>query len=397
MSTEHDSISKKSKWVKILIYLLVVFLFQEITLRIVFPVHELKNLDRSIYTNLNQYNNQEQFVRNQPMHWQSSLDTNAIFVHEMNMYGFRDKEWNIEKPTEQKRVLFIGDSFIEGIMANQDQTIPQGFQKSAGYGYEVMNAGLVGQGLNVYLQLVADLIPAYQPDVTFLCIYANDLGQNEPPVPQYFLEPEYYNLYKPRLFELISQMRSNNPILSRWTGESKPFMDPAPQEGNPWTEHEAELKLRVTDRIAEEMKKATFNPFRTNGLFVEEYYLKLPPKLGETIPFFQYVCQQNGSQPVVVYIPSKNQTTKYYLQYELEMCQVACNESMDLTQDAYQIHRSILAEECSKFNIQFIDLTPTVVNHESNNQHLYWNYDEHMKGSSYLMLGKEIWNQWLNH
>lgn len=378
----------------LLIYAISVFCFQEALFRWVFPVPELKNLDRAIFWNVNPKNPKLNFQRNSTKYWESSLDTSTKFIHEMNMYGFRGAEWSIEKKEDRKRVLFIGDSFVEGIMAEQDETIPVGFQERFKEDVEVMNAGMVGQGLTVYLQLIADLIPTYKPDLAVLCIYSNDMGTNEPLVPQFYLEPQPYSQYTPRVFDVIEQLMHGNRLLTRWGGEAQPFLNAVPEKTNPWSQHEDKLRARVTERIAEEMIKGSFNPARTNDLFIEEHYLKQIPNLGETIPFFRHVCEQNGTEPLVVYIPSKNQVSTAYLKYELEMCLEACNDSMNLTRPTYQLHQKIIAKQCLDFGLNFIDLTDELRVQEDGNNRLFWNYDEHMKGHGYLLCGEMIFDRW---
>jgi hypothetical protein len=100
------------KWVLIPLYMLSVFLFQEALFRFSFPVAEIRNLDRAIFWNVNPNNPELQYKRNRAKYWQSSVDTSATFLHEMNLYGFRDEEWTVEKSAGKQRVLFIGDSFI---------------------------------------------------------------------------------------------------------------------------------------------------------------------------------------------------------------------------------------------------------------------------------------------
>ena len=378
----------------LLVYILAVFSFQELLFRYVFPVPELKNLDRAIFWNVNPKNPKLNFQRNGTKYWGSSLDTSKKFIHDMNMYGFRDTEWLLERKEGRKRILFIGDSFVEGIMAEQDETIPVGFLKGFKVDAEVMNAGMVGQGLSVYLQLMADLIPNYKPDLAVLCVYSNDMGPDEPIVPQYYLEPQPYGQFTPRVLDVVEQLMRGNPLLTRWGGEAQPFLNAVPEKSNPWTDHEDKLRRRVTDRIAEEMIKGSFNPARTNDLFIEEHYLKQSPNLGETIPFFRHVCEQNGTEPLVVYIPSKNQVSNAYLKYEFEMCLEACNDSIDLTKPAYQLHQKIIADQCRAFGLNFIDLSNQLRAKEAANNRLFWNYDEHMRGHGYLLCGEMIFDRW---
>lgn len=333
-------------------------------------------------------------MRNQTWHWQSVADTTTVFEHYMNRYGFRDEEWFVKRKPGKQRIIFVGDSFVEGVMAEQDETITAGFKNAAGQKYEVFNCGIVGVGLVSYLQLVADIIPIYQPDVVFFCIYANDLGEKEPVIPRFYLSPEYFDWYKPRLFELLNQMLTNGPILFRWHSDSKPYLAACPSEANPWTNHHDELQPHVSPWLAEAMKKGTFNPFRTNSLFKEEHFLKLSPRLGETILFLKFICTKYKVTPVIVYIPTRNQLTKYYYQFERELCQVKCPEPIDLTIEKYQLHQRVIARQCKAQNIPFINLIEIIREREAKGEHLYWNYEEHMKAKGYLLLGKAIWNEW---
>lgn len=386
--------NKRSKWKGRVLYILVLLIFQELIFRFVFPIPELQNLDRINYMKLDPAQGSFEHSRNQTWYWESSLDTSFIFEHQMNRYGFRDDEWTVAHKTGKKRVLFIGDSFVEGVMAAQDATIPAAFEAESGHRLEVMNGGMVGVGLDSYLQFTADVVPTYQPDVVFFCIYANDLGQNTPSVPQYFLEPDYFNPWMPRLVEVIRQFTTRGPLLTRWGSSAQPYLPTAENSANPWVEKKEELTPHVSPAVASAMQSGHFNPFRTNALAKEEKYFKQRPKLGETIPFLQYICAESRAIPVVVYIPSRNQITNHYRPFEQEQC-VQCPTQFDLTQPQYQLHQQVLAEQCAQFNVLFFDLTPVIKAEEQRGNHLFWNYDEHMRGAGYQLLGKTLYSSWV--
>lgn len=390
---------KKRIYIKplhIIFYVLGIFLFQEVVFRFAFPIPEISNFDRINYMHL-QYDGQGiEHSRSKTRLWQSQLDTTTIFQHKMNQYGFRDEEWKIEKPTNKKRAIFIGDSFVEGVMANQKETLTQSFETASNTSYEVLNGGMLGCGLSVYLQLATDIIPVFKPDVTFLCIYANDLGKNIPKTPKYYLEPEYFKWYTPRLYEFYKQTKTYGPLLFKWHNQKDPYLYATPNKINPWTLKENELIKEVTPQIATLMKKASFNSFLTNSLFKEEKYLKRYPPLGETIPFFKYTCDKFGTKPVVIYIPSRNQVSKYYLPFEKEYCLNKCSNIFDLTEEKYQLHQQVIQKQCKQFNIDFIDLSTAIKNEEDKGNHLYWNYDQHMRAKGYKLLGETIWNEFNN-
>lgn len=378
---------------KIIIYILCVFVFQEVFFRFFFPVPEIKNFDSINFTYLYFDGRGSVHSRDQIREWQSILDTSTVFKHQMNHYGFRDKEWLIEKDKNKKRVLFIGDSFVEGVMAEQNETIPFAFENASNATYEAFNGGMVGCGLDSYLQLSADMIPLYKPEVAFLCIYANDLGQKTPRIPEFYLEPEYFKPYIPRLYEIITQIKTFGPLNFRWKNDSKPYLFAVPDKNNPWTNSEEILKDDVTPSLAENMKKALFNPFLVNALAKEEKYLKTEPAIGQAIGFFNYVCSQNGTKPVIIYIPSRNQVTDYYLPFEKQYCLKNCPDSISLNTPEYQIHQQFIKKQCESLQIQFMDLTTTVKEKEAKGEHLYWNYDQHMRAEGYQLLGQTIWER----
>jgi len=380
------------KIIRIAIYILCVFIFQEVFFRYFYPVPEIKNFDRVNFMYLHFDGSGSKHSRNQTWEWQSVPDTTFIFEHHMNHYGFRDKEWLIKKPENKKRALFIGDSFIEGVMAKQDETIPLAFEKASNKTYETFNGGMLGCGLSSYLQLSADMVPLYKPDVAFLCIYANDLGKKIPKVPEFYLEPQYFNSFTPRLFEIITQIKTYGPLHFRWKNNYKPYMPSVPDEKNPWTKSEKLLKDHVTPKLADHMMKSLFNPFLTNSLTKEEKFLKAPPAIGEAITFFNFICKQNETKPVIIYIPSRNQVTDYYLPFEKEFC-INCPESISLNTPEYQVHQQFLKKQCESQHIKFIDLTDTIKKKEAKGEHLYWDYDQHMKVKGYQLLGRTIWEE----
>jgi hypothetical protein len=84
--------------------------------------------------------------------WWWSEPDGAAFPHQMNLYGFRDREWRVETDHGVERVLFLGDSFVEGFGAAQSDTIPRRFEDFLrGRRVEVMNLGAGGFGWEEYL------------------------------------------------------------------------------------------------------------------------------------------------------------------------------------------------------------------------------------------------------
>jgi len=378
----------------IALYVAGVLLFQEFVIRVCFPLPELSNLDRINYMVLMPSENHPAFLRDKNWYWESLPDTNAIFEHEMNRYGFRDKEWVVEKPAGKKRVLFVGDSFIEGVMAEQEETIPIGFNTAAGDEYDVMNGGMMGVGLNSYLQFIIDMVPIYQPDVVFLVIFANDMPTKDPIIPSFRLEAAYYPFFKLRIWELIEQAIAGNPVTIRWSNKRESFLPAVSEPNNPWTKREQLLKPHVKQEIANAMKLGRFNCFKVNQIVKEQQVLQQPVSIKKPLKFLKNFLKNYDTEMVVFYIPARHQVTNYYYPFEKTFCQLECPPEMDLTGAIYQVHQKILGIDCKELQLPFYDLTELVKKAEASNNHLYWDYDEHMRGEGYLMLGKEIHERW---
>jgi len=382
----------------LLIYIVVTFILLEIVLRICYPIPEYSNFNRINYQILDRTDNQQGYLRNIEMVWKSTLDTNYAFVHKFNQYGYRDNlEWESVKVKGKKRILFIGDSFVEGMMSTTEKTIPNAFSSLAeerGEELEVFNCGMMGIGLNEYMKFIKDAIPLYTPDEVILVLYSNDLPFQREYVPQAVLDPIESNPFGLRLLKIIEQNRKKDPIPFKFKPEQRPFYKAVPDAGNPWTTNEPILKTEVTPVIADAMKKGDFNYFRTNWILEEKKFLKAPINIENKLQFIRDYLRKYNTNLTVFYIPSRSQVSNYYYQFEKQACLTKCPDHIDLTTPEYQRHAKIIAQDCEKLGVRFLDFTELIRVKELSGNHLYWNYDDHMRGDSYVMLGRAMYNFW---
>lgn len=177
-----------------------------------FPLPEIRNFNRINYQILDTIGEGgPSYLRNISMIWGSSLDTATRFSHEFNTYGFRDKEWKEKKKNGKKRIFFVGDSFVEGMMSTPEQRITESFAEAAlanDEAYDIFNCGMMGIGLNEYIKFIADAVPVFKPDELFLVLYANDIPFQREYQPSTILEPEYYNRFRPRLLEILEAKKN---------------------------------------------------------------------------------------------------------------------------------------------------------------------------------------------
>ncbi len=385
-----------TKIIKYSTYVAVVVMIQELLFRLFFPIPELSNFDRINYTHLKTTSTSYSPLRNVTWTWQSSLDTPVVFSHYMNMYGFRDQEWAIEKHTHEKRYMFFGDSFTEGIMAVQGKDMVSKFQNLAnsnGLKIEAFNAGMMGVGMNSYLNLIVDAVPIFKPDHAILTLYANDFTTKQITIPETRLLPEYYNGYTPRIIELVQQAVAERPILSRFSTKTRSLIPAVPASNNPWTDDEKTLKKHVSNEVAEVMKNGAFNCFIYNQLVYQEQMLKEPVSFKKELEFLKRFLNDQSIELSIVYVPYRNQVTKHYLPFERSYCLQDCSDEWDLTSDAYSGHRKQLVKDCKELDIHLIDLHNTILKEEKNGNHLYWNYDDHFKEAGYSLMATEIYRE----
>lgn len=385
------------KSLNLLLYIIGIIAFQEIVLRICFPIPEIENFNRINYQPGIKPSKSD-YLRNIKMLWKSSLDTSADFVHDLNYYGFRDYNWKIGKSKNKQRILFIGDSFVEGMTSDGENVISNGFKNKAeamDLEVEAMNFGIMGIGLNEFMHLIVDVTPVFMPDYVFLVLCYNDMPFNNPYFPKTRLNPKYSNLMRPRILELIDMLIRKEPLPIRWSFNTKRFYPAVPSKNNPWTFFADSLIKQVRPDVARAMRKGEFNFFRTNWVLQEERFLRTQTNVESKLSMLNEYVKDLNSRLIVFYLPSRHQLSNYYYQFERHQC-LSCPVNLDLTHEKYHLHRKILQTNCSNLSIPYYDLTKEMQIEEDRGRHLYWNYDDHMRGSTYIMLGEKMFDWWNN-
>ncbi len=246
--------------------LIALFLgFQEAVVRAIFPLPQVTNFNRVNYAAFAQAGAASFLGQRQPaMHaaflWNSKPD-GASFVSHLNLYGFRDRDWNLRPARGTRRVMFVGDSLVEGFMAADDATIPRGYEHAAGRKTEAMNLGIGGNGIPEYLALIHDAVPLFHPQTLILVLYANDLPTGESTaLAAAPFQPNESSAFAPRLVQTLARAVHHEPVPRRWHSPPVLFAPVVPDPLNPWTHPPPEFSL-VDPEIAEAMRTGGFNPF----------------------------------------------------------------------------------------------------------------------------------------
>ncbi len=365
--------------------------FQEAVVRAIFPLPAVTNFNRVNYTafaraGTGSFLGQRQPAVNAAFRWNSKPD-GASFVSHLNLYGFRDRDWGVAAARGTKRVMFVGDSLVEGFMAADDETIPRGYERAA-KSEEVMNCGIGGNGIPEYLALIHDAVPLFHPQTLIVVLYANDLptGATSALEVAPFL-PNELNPWTPRLVPTIARALRGKSVPRRWHSPPVLFVPVVPDPLNPWTNPLPEFS-RVDPAIADAMRTGGFNPFVVDLLNKSAAALQQPIDLTGALRELQSFTRAQKTELRVVYLPFSTQVSDHYIPFQKKYA--THHEVTSLLDSRYQIHRAALARNCAALAIPFLDLTPLLRAVEEKGEHLYWDYDEHMRGASYLRVGATI-------
>jgi hypothetical protein len=106
-----------------------------------------------------------------------NVDPQRTFPYRTNAHGLRDRDRPAKRPGT-RRVLVIGDSYTWGYAVAEEAAYPQAAERLlATLGHsdiEVVNGGIPDYNSRQERQLLAQLLPLYQPDAVFLGYVVND-------------------------------------------------------------------------------------------------------------------------------------------------------------------------------------------------------------------------------
>ena len=364
----------------------------EVVARVVFPLPALANFNRIEYTPA-VIAPGKNFLMNSTIAWTSEPDHAGSLQH-LNLYGFRDVQWDVAHK-HAPRILFVGDSFVEGFMAADDETIPALFARrarAAGQALEVFNLGVGGTDLPDYLKLIQDAVPALLPDEVILVFYANDFAGQAPFSPAQIrplFESQYRPAWLPRSAQVVRRLIAGEPVPRAWHGPAQPFFAAVPDPSNPWTQHAAELAPKVDPDIADAMRRGTFNPYAVDELAEYAHYFKIPVDVSTHLSFLRDFLAARKVRLRLAYIPYPAQVSDYYVQFKHRF---GGRDVVSMSGPEYQIQAPLIAEIAGRLAVPFLDLTPLIRAREDAGEHLYWDYDHHFRPAGYALAADALYS-----
>lgn len=384
---------RKARYLSLLLLLGVLGLL-ELASRFIFPVPAFENFNRVAYspTYSNIAKSANAYLRHDSFMIPSEPDAIQA-IYELNIYGFRDRDW--APRGKSPRVMLVGDSFVEGYLADASHTIPHGFDAAAqknGARLETMNFGVTGAGLQEYMQLIYDAVPLFQPQDVVLVLYANDLPTlNFDPATITPTTFERSNPLLPRVADTLLRAVRHDRIALAGHRSPMPYFLPVPSPGNPWTRFEGRYGF-VQPEFAAAMKAGKMNPFLTNEINWFYRTLVRPVDAKPVLSTINDFLRAHSARLSVVYIPSRHQVTTSYREYAKAFC--APEKLYDLTGNEFQAHAAALKQVTGDLQIPFLDLTEQLREREAAGKRMYLLYDGHFEKNTYVETGEQIFDWW---
>jgi lysophospholipase L1-like esterase len=113
-------------------------------------------------------------------HYWIKRENDHPIVGKINKYGWRDKDWSIQKPKNTFRIAVLGDSFVEALQVEQEYTflylLENTLNKEFSCKVELMNFGRSGFTQSEELLVLKHYVSAFAPDMVLLFFFpGNDI------------------------------------------------------------------------------------------------------------------------------------------------------------------------------------------------------------------------------
>ncbi len=377
---------------------------QELLARWLFPLPEVDDFNRINYTHLHLFGAEMAAARriglgNVRLRWESEPDGFA-FDHTLNLYGFRGPDFRVEPPADRPRVLFVGDSYVEGCGAPDDATLPVQFAAilQPNERVEAINLGVAAANVPEYARLVRDGVSLLRPAAVFLVLSANDLPA--PPLPAAVLRqaPTFARESQrvPRLVQMIRRAAEGRSVPRRFLAGPFPFMAPVPSPANRLTRYGPPGNMDPT--ILKAMERGKANPW--NAAAAGHYAMALGWDLTQRggvrnqLRDLQTFCARRGVRLAVVYVPYPGSVSVEYVVAQNRLGGPPLDPRRPLDDAAHRKQQEHLREVTRELGLPFLDATDAFIEAERGGERMFWPIDGHCNARGYHLLATLCARDW---
>ncbi len=316
----------------------------------------------------------------------------------INTEGFRDTEDYIVAP-HKFRVAVLGDSFIQAVQVEQDESIPEQVEaglESADIDAMVYNFGVSSIGTIHQYRIFQEEVVRLKPDVVVLSFFPNDLVDNSPNYkkerPQLAPRYEFDRSGQIRIFPFDRTSQEELLISHPIHIKQSDRLDAATARVNtlrrfsqsmPYLKSLEFLKLYMIDRLG----------LRTDYDYPFDVYRKdYPPELQESVRLMHHLLlklkaetQAIGADFVVLMLPAREQVLPQYWQEHVAQRRYILNaDDFDLQKPTRELKAFLEGQ-----GIHHLDLMP-VFTSAPDPESLYYKFDHHFNARGHALAAEHL-------
>lgn len=312
-----------------------------------------------------------------------------VVRYRVNARGLRGPDRPYEKPPGARRVLALGDSFVEAFMVRDAETVTSRLEAAlAGRGCpaEVLNGGTVGYSTDQEYLFYREEGRRYAPDVVVAFVYHNDIP--------YLTLDRYQSYPKPVLdFGARPPAVRNHPVAAYVPPPAAPSAPPGPRPASYLWEWAKERVERTSARTYNRLAAAgLWEPLRKLPMN-EELRLYKVPELGHlrpswsaftwTLETLDAAARADGARLAVAYVPSRMEVS---------------DRVWELTRERYEVDASYergavaarVAYIAGRLGIPHLDLTPPLAAADGLMTPTYFQTDSHWNARGQEAAGRAV-------
>ena len=312
-------------------------------------------------------------------------------VNAINSKGIRDYEYPYEKPPGIKRVIVIGDSFVQGDVIQFNKTLPKVIERELNKNgsYQVLNFGTVAYSPDQEYFLLINEGMKYHPDIVVLAVFAgndfNDLVRNG----IFSLEngelfhrnPGLDPLFRAK-FWLSSKTVMPNLIYQKILPKIRGIL--REEQNASFTKESVDSRIEPTESIDNTAILLEDVQFPDVFLYPEPQSASYKITLMDSIiGRFREASKENGFKLIIVYVPGKFDANETAYQKILDKYDTAGYE--------LQLERPsmVLKNITGKYGIRYVNLLPEFM---ENWKIYFWgsDYEIHWSNEGYEVAGERI-------
>lgn len=274
-----------------------------------------------------------------------------------NRWGYRGKDWTVEKPANTIRIAILGASLTFGHGVKDEDTMPERLESllnqhppQKGMSYEVLNFGIGGYDIGHSLQVLKTDVLKFQPDLIVLSFFMGDVFY----IKDYSFYPEFFR-YQEKNFSRV-----------RWD-----FLN--------FCRH-SRLAMYLWDILKSRLGKR--GPDEVSQM-IQTYAIQgMSPLEGPQADGWRFIAERLAEYASI----TKNEAIPSFL--------LVLPPHEEISNPAAKgIYSDYLRQKCAEDGIQYLSFLPEVRKNQKLVESFFIPYDFHFKPAGHIWLAEQLYEK----